>query len=262
MEGDLQTIMAQFPELVTTYGPSFLAALVTLVLGLLGAGLAQRFIRRALDKTGRIEKTISIFAASLVRYVIIAVTVLAVLDRFGVETTSLIALLGAASLAVGLALQGTLSNLAAGVMLLLFRPFRVGDYVEVGGMAGTVESISLFTTHLDSSDNVHLVIPNGSIWGSTIKNFSHNPTRRIEMIIGVGYGDDLDHVLKVTRSVVEEDRRSLQDPEPLFAVNGLGGSSVDIIIRVWCERSDFLALRLDLTKKIKERFEREGISIP
>lgn len=262
---DVETIQENWGlvgELSLTYGLPFLTAILILILGFWFASFAQRLATNSMSKTGRIDETVARFLGSVVKYVLIAVTVLAVLDEFGVETTSLVALLGAAGLTVGLALQGTLSNVAAGVMLLIFRPFKIGQFVEVGGVSGTVGDITLFTTHLNRGDNVHVIVPNSEIWGAPIQNFSHNETRRIEMVVGVGYDDDLDRVLEVTKSVIEADKRALRDPAPLVAVSELGASSVDLIIRVWCKSGDFSTLKWDMTKAIKEAYDREGISIP
>lgn len=249
-------------ELLVTYGISVLAAIATMLLGFWAAGLAQRMTLKGLGKTKRIDETITLFVASIVKYLVIIVTVLAVLDKFGVETTSLIALLGAAGLAVGLALQGTLSNVAAGVMLLFFRPFKVGQFIDAGGVAGTVKSISLFTTHMNTSDNVYIIVPNSKIWGSAIKNFSHNATRRLELNIGIGYGDDIEKAISVVEGLIEADGRGLDDPAPAVVVGNLGDSSVDLKIRVWCNSGDLWALKCDLTRAIKEAFDAEGIEIP
>jgi small conductance mechanosensitive channel len=262
MPEDLQKFYDQAFEILTLYGFSIVGAMIILIVGFWFAGLAKRLTVRGLRKTGRIDETIVLFFASMVKYLVVAFTVLAVLDQFGVQTTSLIALFGAAGLAVGLALQGTLSNVAAGVMLLFFRPFKVGDFVDAGGSAGSVKSVSLFTTHLDTGDNVHIIVPNSQIWGSAISNYSHNPTRRIELTIGIGYGDDIEKAIGVVRQTIEADKRSLADPEPLVEVSNLGDSSVDLLIRVWSKSGDYWGLKWGLTRAIKEAFDREGIEIP
>ena len=262
MPEDTEKYYDQAIEILTTYGFSVLGAIIILILGFWFAGLARRLTARGLRKTGRIDETIVLFLSSIVRYLVIVFTVLAVLDQFGVETTSLVALFGASALAVGLALQGTLSNVAAGVMLLLFRPFKVGQYVDAGGSAGTVKSISLFTTHLDTGDNAHIIVPNGAIWGSAITNYSHNPTRRVELTIGIGYGDDIEKAIRVVRQTIAADARSMGDPEPVVEVANLGDSSVDLLIRVWCKSGDYGGLKWGLTRAIKEAFDREGVEIP
>lgn len=249
-------------EMAITHGMSVIYAILILIAGFWFATRAKNLVVRGMRKSKKIDETIIIFAGSMVRYLVIIFTVLAVLDQFGVETTSLIALLGAAGLAIGFALQGTLSNIAAGVMLLFFRPFKVGQYVDVGGTAGTVRGIGLFTTEMDTGDNVHIIVPNSNIWGSAIKNFSHNKTRRINLLIGIGYGDDIDKAMKVILKTIKAHKLTLEDPAPLVAVGDLGGSSVDLIVRAWCKNSDYWVVRWDLIKAIKENFDKEGIEIP
>ena len=262
MPDDMELNYDQIIEIVTLYGIPVVGALVILIIGFWFAGVASRLTEKGLQKSGRIDVTIILFMASMVKYLVIIFTVLAVLDQFGVETTSLIALLGAAGLAVGLALQGTLSNVAAGVMLLFFRPFKVGDFVNAGGNAGTVNSISLFTTHLNTGDNVHIIVPNAQIWGSAISNYSHNPTRRVDLAIGIGYGDDIEKATGVIHDTIKADQRSHTDPEPVVQVGNLGDSSVDFVVRVWCDSGDYWGLKWGLTRAIKEAFDREGIEIP
>ncbi len=259
---EMQVFYDQTIEMITIYGWSLLGALLILIFGFWLSKKAQNLLMKGLRKTKRIDETIVRFIGSLARYLVIIFTVLAVLDQFGVETTSIIALLGAAGLAVGLALQGTLSNIAAGVMLLLFRPFKVGQFVEVGGISGTVDNISLFTTHMNTPDNVHIIVPNAEIWGTSIKNYSHNETRRLQIDIGIGYGDDIDKALRVVEKICKADKRVHKDPAPRVAVGNLGDSSVDLLVRVWCQGSDFWALKWDLTKALKEAFDKEGIEIP
>lgn len=249
-------------EVGLTYGLSVVGAIVILIFGMWFAGITKRSLKKALDRSGKIDETVTIFLASMARYVVIAVTILAVLDEFGVETTSLVALMGAMGLAVGLALQGTLSNVAAGVMLLIFRPFKVGQYVEVGGQSGSVKAITLFTTEMDTGDNVRIIVPNSSVWGSSIKNYSYNDKRRIQMIVGISYDDDMDKARRVIEDVIKADARSHSDPSPMTAVSELGESSVNIMLRVWCDSGDFGQLGWDLTQALKTRFDEEGISMP
>lgn len=262
MTEDMQEYYDQIIEIMTLYGFSILGAFIILIIGIWIAGIAKRLTARGLRKTGRIDETVVLFFASFVRYLVIALTLLAVLDQFGVETTSLVALLGAAGLAVGLALQGTLANVAAGVMLLFFRPFKVGDFIDAGGIKGTAKNVSLFTTHLDTPDNVHIIVPNSKIWGAPISNYSHNLTRRIDLVIGISYDDDIEKAIKVAREVVAADERCHKEPAPVFEVGELGESSVDLLIRPWCDTGDYWPLRWSLTRAIKEAFDREGIEIP
>ena len=249
-------------DLAIEHGMNFLGAFAILVLGLWASGIAERMALRAMGKTEKLDQTVSMFLSSMVKYVVVAFTVLAVLDQFGVQTTSLVALLGAAGLAIGLALQGTLSNLAAGVMLLIFRPFKMGDFVDVGGQSGTVVLISLFTTHLNTADNVRLIVPNGRIWGATISNFSGNDNRRTDIVMSIDYSDDIEKAFDVMKAVVNADARVLSDPAPQYYVASLAASSVDVAARIWCPRGDTFALKSDLLRAFKEAFDKEGLSIP
>ncbi len=257
-----QDIAASLAETLATYGLSVIGAIAILIVGFVIAGRLAALTRRALNKIEKFDPTLSHFLASLVRYIIIAFTIIAVLNRFGVETTSLVAMLGAAGLAIGLALQGTLGNVAAGVMLLIFRPFKVGDFVEVAGVAGTVKGITLFVTEMSTGDNVQIIIPNGQVWGAAVKNYSFHDNRRIDLVIGVGYGDDLAAAREAILAVIKADPRTLDAPEPLVAVSELADSSVNFVVRAWCKNSDYWPCRFDLLKAIKERLDAEGISIP
>ena len=244
-------------------GLSVVSALLILVLGIWFAGKARKFTVAALRRLPNFDMTLQAFFGSLVRYVIIVFTLLAVLAKFGVEATSLIALLGAAGLAVGLALQGTLSNVAAGVMLLIFRPFKAGDYVEVaGGVGGTIVELSLFTTELVTVDNLRIAMPNGEIWSAPVKNFTHHPTRRLDIVVGISYSDDIGKAIEALKSVADADPRVLSDPAPLAAVTNLGASSVDMLLRVWMKNAEYWPVRFDLTRAVKERLDLEGITIP
>lgn len=254
--------LTQFTELAVTYGLNVIYALLILILGFWVAGALRRSALRAMRSTGRVDETVAMFLSHAVRYLVLALVLIAVLQLFGVETTSLIAVLGAASLAVGLALQGTLSNVAAGIMILIFRPFRIGDYVTVGGESGTVRDINLFVTELATPDNVKILVPNGDAWGTAITNYSAHPTRRVDITIGIDYGDDADKAVRLVRDLIDGDARTHKDPEPFVAVTNLGDSAVDVTLRVWCESSDYWSLKFDLTKAIKQTFDANGISIP
>ncbi len=243
-------------------GLLILGAFVVLVIGLWLAGFVERRLTALFAKSDRIDNTVSSFLASLGKYIVFIFTGIALLDQFGVETTSLVALLGAAGLAIGLALQGTLSNLAAGVMLLIFRPFKIGDFITVGGESGSVNAISLFTTQLDTPDNVRITIPNGSVWGNAITNFSFHGTRRVQVVVGIGYDDKIDDAMQVIKDIVAADERCHTDPEPVVAVTELGDSSVNVMVRVWCVSGDYWQLNWDLLKTIKEAFDEKGINIP
>lgn len=243
-------------------GLNAVAALVIFIIGLWIAGAVRRTIKKVVVKSDRLDNTLGTFFASLAYYLIMAVVVIAVLGKFGVQTTSLAALLGAAGLAVGLALQGTLSHVASGVMLLAFRPIKIGDFVEAGGHAGTVKAISLFVTELATADNVQIIIPNGDVWSGAIKNYSFHAQRRLDMTYGIGYGADIDKAMGIINAELDADDRALDDPARTVVVGNLGDSSVDIIVRIWCAGSDYWNLKFDLQKKIKERFDAEGVDIP
>lgn len=218
-------------------------------------------VKKMLNKKD-VDQTVVNFLGNLVRASILIFTVLLVLAQFGVQTASLIAVLGAAGLAIGLALQGTLSNVAGGVMLLFFRPIKIGDFVEAGGHAGVVKAVNLFTTELSTPDNVQIILPNGSVWGGAIKNFSFHDTRRVDLVMGIAYEDDMDKAMGVMQAVIGADTRSHKDPAPMIAVSELADSSVNFVVRIWCDSGDYWPLKFEMTKAIKEAFDKEGISIP
>ena len=258
----MESTINEVQALVATYGVSVIGAIAVLVVGWILAGWASRAVHKGLSKLEKVDVTLRGFLASLTRYLVLIFTVVAVLNRFGVQTTSIIAVLGAASLAIGLALQGTLSNVAAGVMLLFFRPFKVGDYVEAGGLAGTVKAITLFVTELSTPDNVQILAPNSQIWGSAVKNYSFHETRRVDLVLGIGYEDDVDKAIGVVEALAKADGRVLDDPAPMVVVGELADNSVNLVIRVWCQAGDYWPLKFDMTKALKQRMDSEGISIP
>ena len=262
MEASPSGIVERLSEILATYGVSVVGALVLLVVGWIAAGWAQRAVARTLRRSGKADETVTGFLGSLARYAVIIVTVLVVLAQFGVQTASLIAVFGAAGLAIGLALQGTLSNMAAGVMLLLFRPFRVGQYVEVAGRAGTVKAVTLFVTELATPDNVQILVPNGQAWGSAVVNYSHHATRRVDLVMGISYGDDIAKAMEACRAAMAEDARVLADPEPMVAVAELADSAVNLTVRFWCNAGDYWPVKFDMTKTLKERFDAAGLTIP
>ena len=239
-----------------------LVAGLILLVGFIVANWVKRFIVDQGYKYETLDDTIFVFAGSLAKYAVIAATVIAVLSRFGVETTSFVAVIGAAGLAIGLALQGTLSNVAAGVMLMIFRPFKLEQFIEAAGHTGTVKEITLFTTELATPDNVQIIIPNGAIWSSSIVNYSHHDLRRVDLVIGVGYGANLKTAEAAIMKAIEADERSLDDPAPFCKVYALGDSSVDFTVRVWCEAGDYFALKCDLTRAVKEALDKAKIDIP
>ncbi len=252
-------------EHVQGFGPVVMSAakaLVLLVLGWIVAGWVSRTVRKRVNKSPDIDNTLGNFAASIVRWVILLMVLVAILGIFGIEATSLVAMMGAATLAIGLALQGTLSDLAAGFMLILFRPYKIGQYVDVGGTAGTVVDLNLFITELVTPDNVQIIIPNGQAWGAIITNFSHHDTRRVDVVFGIDYGDDIEKAKSIIFDVANADDRVLNDPETWVRVTNLGDSSVDITMRAWCTGDDFWEVKFALTQAVKEAFDKGGISIP
>jgi len=262
MEAEASQAIDLATEILTTYGLRVIGAMVILIVGWVASSWAAHTIRKIAVRSEHVDVMLGSFLASLARYGIIAVTVLAVLAKFGVQTASLVAVLGATGLAIALALQGTLGHIAAGVMILFFRPFKVGQYVEVAGQAGTVKAVTLFTTELATPDNIQILIPNGQVWDTTLRNFSHYETRRIEIILGIDYGDDIDKAVASVRAVIDAESRILPAPESQVVVGALGTSSVDLSIRVWAKRDDFFDTKVDLTKALKERMDADGISIP
>lgn len=244
------------------HGLSVLGAIIILIAGYVIANWASKKVTSKAKKSKKLDDTLVPILGQITRALILIITILAVLSQFGVETTSIVAVLGASALAIGLALQGTLSNVAAGVMLLLLRPFRVGDAVSIGGTMGVVDAIGLFTTEMHSFDNIGISMPNSKVWGTEIQNLNRFDTRRVDMEFGIGYGDDMDKAIKIIKEILDEDERILKDPAPLIAVSNLGDSSVDIRVRPWTERSNVWPLRYDITKKVKERFDENGVSIP
>ena len=250
-------------DLVATYTPSVLGGILILIVGWIAAGVVSRSTRHGLERVKRVDPTLRNFFVSLVRYTILIFTLLAVLSAFGVQTASLIAVFGAAGLAVGLALQGTLSNVAAGVMLLLFRPFKVGDYIEgAGGVAGAVTDLSLFTTELATPDNVQIIVPNSLLWGATLKNYSFHKTRRVDFLLGISYRDRIETAFGAINEVIASDRRIRAEPLPQVVVGELAASSVNLIVRVWCDALDYESLKFDLTRRFKEALDAKGVTIP
>lgn len=244
------------------FAGDFVAAIIVLIIGFTIAGWAARATRNVLDRAKQVDPTLKPFLGSVVRYVVIITTLVTVLGVFGVPMASLIAVLGAAGIAIGLALQGTLSNVAAGVMLLTLRPFRINDFVELAGHMGTVRQIGLFTSELVTLDNLFVSLPNSSVWGATIINYTRMPTRRIDLTFGIDYSDDIDAAMDVIRQALNEDARVLSEPAPQIGVKDLGNSSVDLFVRAFTATDDWWPTLCDLRKGIKQRFDRAGITIP
>lgn len=237
-------------------------ALAVLVVGVILARLLSRWADRALSRSERIEPTVAKFLSNIIKYALWVVVGITVLTQFGVQTTSIIAALGGLALAVGLALQGTLSNVAAGVMILIQRPFRVGETITAGIVNGTVQSIGLFTTEILQLDGLYVMVPNNELWNKPIVNFSRMPTRRFELLIGIGYGDSIEQARNELLALAKADGRVLAEPQPVAFVSALADSAVTLGLRVWCKTEDYLALSWALTEGAKTRFAEVGITIP
>ena len=248
-------------DVLLGFSTQLLAGILTLIIGFWLAGRAGRLIVESLNKIDRLDNTVVPLLGALVRYAGMTLTLVVALGKFGVETTSIIAVLGAAGLAIGLALQGTLSNVAAGLMLVFLRPFKIGDWIEVAGMSGSVREIGLFTTKIDTFDNVFISVPNSSIWSSSIVNHSRYKTRRLDLDIGIDYSSDLDKVEAAIMSLTN-DPRVLKDPEPRFIVVSYDDSAITIRLRVHCSYTDFFDLGHDLRRQLKTALDNHGIGIP
>ena len=236
-------------------------AIAIFYIGKLVVSLIVRGMRKVMQRQ-EVDKTLETFVCNLVRMVLMVVVIIAAISQVGIETTSFIAIFGAAGLAVGLALQGSLSNFAAGVLIVLFRPYRVGDFVEAAGIAGVVEQVQILTTVLKTGDNKQIIVPNGQIMDSIITNYSANDKRRVDMVVGVSYEDDLDKVRATLEELIAAEDRILDDPAPTIAVSELADSSVNFVVRPWVNTADYWGVMFDMTEAIKKRFDKEGISFP
>ncbi len=248
------------------YGMPFLVSVGTALLILILGFIVAKWVRRATDKAlGRsetIDPTLRPILSSIAYYTVVILVIAAVLTEAGVETASILAALGAAGLAIGLALQGTLSNIAAGVMLLWLRPLKVGEFIDAGGVAGTIEDIGLFMTRMKRGDGVYLAVPNSQIWNKPIINFNRNPLRRIDLAVGIAYTDDVEKALPLLLELLESDDRIVKDPAPQTMVEALADSSVNIKLRCWVQNADFWGVSFDLNRFAKARLEAAGFSIP
>jgi small conductance mechanosensitive channel len=247
---------------VTEFGVKIILALLILIVGRWLAGFISRGLSRMMGFGKLVDSTVSVFVTKLIYFLLMAVVIVAALGQLGVQTTSFVAVLGAAGLAVGLALQGSLSNFAAGILLVIFRPLKVDEYIEGAGSGGTVEEIGIFTTQLKTPDNKTVIIPNSKLTGDNIINYSRKENRRVDMVFGVSYSDDLDKVRRIIVDVLSAEKRILPDPETVIAVSELGESSIDFVVRPWVKTADYWAVKFALTEAIKKRFDQENISIP
>ena len=260
---------AQLPELLqekavdlgVTFGIKIMTALAIFFIGKFVIRLVVSGIRKIMQKQA-VDKTLEKFICNLVSMTLLVVVIIAAIGAMGIQTASFIAIFGAAGLAVGLALQGSLSNFASGVLIILFRPYRVGDYIEAAGIAGSVEQVLIMTTILKTGDNKQIIVPNSQIMNSIITNYSTNDTRRVDLTVGVSYADDLDKVRKTLEDLIANEGRIFDEPATLIAVSELADSSVNFIVRAWVKSTDYSSVKFDLTEAIKKRFDREGISFP
>lgn len=257
----IDQVMPMLIEFATTYGLRIIGAVLILIIGRIVAGWARKAVRKVMKKTNT-DQAISAFLQSLVYYLVVIFAVLAALKKFGIETASLVAVLGAAGFAVGFALQGSLSNFAAGIMLLIFRPYKIGDYIDAAGVQGTVKDMRLFTTIINTPDNIRIIIPNGKIFGDTIKNITAEETRRVDMVVGIGYGSDISKAMQIISDLLKSDDRVLAEPATQIAVGELADSSVNLLVRPWAKTGDYWGVKLDFTHKVKEAFDAQGIEIP
>tara|TARA_R110002167_G_scaffold8989_5_gene41225 strand:+ start:1773 stop:2597 length:825 start_codon:yes stop_codon:yes gene_type:complete len=258
---DPQEVSGLVDTYVIPWSINIVMALIIYVIGRIIVKILVNFFGKIMARS-KYDDMLVDFVKAILNAILMLFVIVASLDRLGVDTTSLVAILGAAGLAIGLSLQGSLQNFAAGVMLLVFRPFKAGDFVEAGGTAGVVKSISIFTTIMTTPDNKEIIVPNGSIYGGNITNFSAKPTRRVDMVIGISYDSDLRKAKAILNEMVAADERILKDPEPKVAVSELADSSVNFIVRPWVASADFWAVKWDFTEAVKLRFDQEGIIIP
>ena len=253
--------MEDITNMVTHYGIKSLIAVVIFLVGKMVAKWISQMTQSTMIKK-QVDPALQHFVSSLVYYALLAFVVIAALGQLGIQTASFVAIVGAAGLAIGLALQGSLANFAAGFLILMFRPFKIGDFVEVAGTAGVIEKIQIFTTEMKTGDNKKIIIPNGAITAGTITNYSANDTRRVDLVFGIGYGDDIDKAKAVLNEVVEADERILKDPAVTIAVVELADSSVNFVVRPWVNSADYWPVYFALHENVKKRFDQEGISIP
>lgn len=257
----MEDILDKIYEYIATYGLSVLAAVVIFIVGRWIAKLISKLVGKGMTKA-KVEKTLVNFVQNLCYIALLVFVIIAALSKLGIQTASFIAIVGAAGLAVGLALQGSLANFASGVLMLIFKPFKVGDFIEVAGAKGTVKQIQIFNTILASPDNVRVIIPNAQVTGGNIMNYTVNGTRRVDLVVGVSYEDDLKKAQKVIERVLAEDDRILKDPPATVAVSELGDSSVNFVVRPWIKAADYWNVYFDVTAQVKLSLDKNGISIP
>jgi small conductance mechanosensitive channel len=253
--------VSQISAFLTTYGMQVIGAIIILILGRIAAGIGRSLIKRLLLRS-KTDSAVVSFVSNLTYFLILTFAVLAALAKFGIQTASFVAILGATSFAIGFALQGSLANFAAGVLILVLRPFRTGDYIEGAGVAGTVRDIELFNTVLATPDNIKILVPNGKLFGNVIKNISAYDTRRIDLVIGIGYSSPIGKAVEILEELIKKETRILSDPAAQIAVSELADSSVNLVVRPWVKKQDYWDVRFDLTRSIKESFDENDIEIP
>jgi len=258
---EVNQIWTQLQDIVTVWGLKVVAAIAIFIIGRWIAKLVRRGVMRMMERA-KVDAIITGFVSNIAYITLLAFVVIAALGQLGIQTTSFIAILGAAGLAIGLALQGSLANFAAGFLMILFRPFKVGDFIEGAGVAGVVEEMQIFTTTLKTGDNKIIIVPNAKLSGDNIINYSARETRRVDMTVGVAYDADLSKVKEVLNEIISKEERILADPAPQVAVAELADSSVNFIVRVWTSTSDYWGVKFAVTETVKNRFDAEGIGIP
>ncbi len=258
----ISAFLIELSNLIARYGLDALGGIVIAIVGWYAAKAIQRLVLRAVRRTEKVEETFAMIIAKVARYTVIVFVGVLVLSQFGVQTASIIAALGVAGIAIALAMQGTLSNIAAGTMLLFLKPFRVGEYIDADGIAGTIDELGLLTTQMRTSDGIYVMVPNNQLWNKSIKNYSRLPTRRLSLVIGISYDDDIEAALRVLQDLLGSDQRVLADPEPEVIVKELADSSVNISMRCWANSDDYWNLLCDLTKQSKQHLAAAGFTIP
>lgn len=258
---EVEKYSSQAIDFIWDKGPALVGAILTLIIGLWVVGAITRGIRKGFDKRG-VDPSLAPFLVSLINALLKIMLVISVIGMVGIQMTSFVAILGAAGLAVGLALQGTLQNFAGGVIILILKPFKAGDFIDAVGYMGTVKEIQIFNTILKTPDNKTIIIPNGSLANSSMTNFSTEELRRVDFTFGIGYGDDADKAKSVLQALIDADERILKDPEPFIAVSALADSSVNFVVRVWAQSSDYWGIHFDMNENVYKAFAKEGLNIP
>lgn len=261
MEMDPSKLIAKVYELLTVYGLRVIAAIIIFIVGRWVALGVAKIIKGLMVKSN-VDETLVSFVRNLSYIALLAFVVIAALNQLGIQTASFIAVLGAAGLAVGLALQGSLGNFAAGVLMIIFKPFKVGDYIEGAGTAGIVEKIEIFTTQLKTPDNKTVIVPNAKITGDNITNFTAKGTRRVDFVFGIGYDDDIDKARSIIKEIIDHDERVIKEPAPMIVVSELADSSVNFTVRAWTTSDDYWSFYFDTTENVKKQFDAQGVSIP